>query len=151
MKFILLGVGYHSPELAEVKQKIQDLQIADYITLMPWVSHADCMEYVRKSSFYISTAIYEGLPLAVIEAMSVGKAIVASDVVGNKDCVKNGINGYLLPMNVSEFADKIVELAQNDELRNKMGNESRELFVKEFYIENRIHLLQEKYEEVISQ
>ena len=151
LKFILLGVGYHSPELAEVKQKIQDLQIADYITLMPWVSHADCMEYVRKSSFYISTAIYEGLPLAVIEAMSVGKAIVASDVVGNKDCVKNGINGYLLPMNVSEFADKIVELAQNDELRNKMGNESRELFVKEFYIENRIHLLQEKYEEVISQ
>ena len=78
--------------------------------LMPWVSHADCMEYVRKSSFYLSTAIYEGLPLAVIEAMSVGKAIVASNVVGNKDCVKNGVNGYLLPMNVSNFADKIVEL-----------------------------------------
>ena len=69
----------------------------------------------------------------------------------NKDCVKNGINGYLLPMNVSDFADKIVELAQNDELRNKMGKESRELFIDEFYIENRIHLLQEKYEEVISQ
>ena len=151
LKFILLGVGYHSPELAEVKHKIQDLHIADNIMLMPWVSHADCMEYVRKSSFYLSTAIYEGLPLAVIEAMSVGKAIVASNVVGNKDCVKNGVNGYLLPMNVSDFADKIVELAQNDELRNKMGKESRELFIEEFYIENRIHLLQEKYEEIISQ
>ena len=137
LKFILLGVGYHSPELAEVKHKIQELHIADNIMLMPWVSHADCMEYVRKS--------------AVIEAMSVGKAIVASNVVGNKDCVKNGVNGYLLPMNVSDFADKIVELAQNDELRNNMGKESRELFIEEFYIENRIHLLQEKYEEIISQ
>ena len=135
----------------EVKHKLQNLHIADNIMLMPWVSHADCMEYVRKSSFYLSTAIYEGLPLAVIEAMSVGKAIVASNVVGNKDCVKNGVNGYLLPMNVSDFADKIVELAQNDELRNNMGKESRELFIEEFYIENRIHLLQEKYEEIISQ
>ena len=151
LKFILLGVGYHSPELAEVKHKIQELHIADNMTLMPWVSHADCMEYVRKSSFYLSTAIYEGLPLAVIEAMSVGKAIVASNVVGNKDCVKDGVNGYLLPMNVSDFADKIVELAQNDELRVKMGKKSRELFIKDFYIENRIHLLQEKYEEIISQ
>lgn len=51
LKFILLGVGYHSPKLAEVKHKIQDLHIADNIMLMPWVSHADCMEYV-KSSFY---------------------------------------------------------------------------------------------------
>ncbi len=83
--------------------------------------------------------------------MSVGKSIVASNVVGNKDCVKNGVNGYLLPMKVSDFADKIVELAQNDELRNKMGKESRGLFIEEFYIENRIHLLQEKYEEIISQ
>lgn len=65
--------------------------------------------------------------------------------------MKNGVNGYLLPMSVSDFADKIVELAQNDELRNNMGKESRELFIEEFYIENRIHLLQEKYEEVISQ
>jgi len=151
LKFVLLGVGYHSPELAEVKQKIQNLHIEDNIMLMPWVSHGDCMEYVRRSSFYLSTAIYEGLPLAVIEAMSVGKAIIASNVVGNKDCVKNGINGYLLPLIVNDFADKIIELAQNDELRDKMGKRSRELFVNEFFIKNRIHLLQEKYENVCSQ
>lgn len=84
MKFIRLGVGYHSPELDEVKHKIQNLHIADNIMLIPWVSHADCMEYVRKFSLYLSTAIYEGLPLTVIEAMSVGKAIVASNVGGNK-------------------------------------------------------------------
>ena len=60
LKFVLLGVGYHSPELAEVKQKIQNLHIEDKIMLMPWVSHGDCIEYVRRSSFYLSTAIYEG-------------------------------------------------------------------------------------------
>ena len=151
LKFILLGVGYHSPELEAMKAKMHELGLEDSIRLEPWINHADCLEFVRKSLFYISTALYEGLPLAVIEAMSVGKAIVASNVVGNKDCVKNGVNGYLLPMSVSDFADKIVELSQNDELRNKMGKESRELFIEEFYIENRIHLLQEKYEEIISQ
>lgn len=149
LKFILLGVGYHSPELAEVKQKIKGLQLEDTITLMPWVSHADCMEYVRKSAFYVTTALYEGLPLAVIEAMSVGKAIVASDVVGNKDCVNNGVNGHLLPLKADSFSEKIVELANNKDLRDKMGKSSREIFLRDFYIENRIHLLQMNYNMMI--
>ena len=148
LKFVLLGVGYHSPELADVKQKIQDLHISDNITLVPWVSHADCMEYVRKSSFYISTAIYEGLPLAVIEAMSAGKPVIASNVVGNKDCVNDGINGYLLPFNVDNFAERIIEVANDQVLRDEMGRNAREIFLSEFYIEKRIELLQGLYERI---
>lgn len=149
LKFILLGVGYHSPELAEVRQEIKDFHLEDTITLMPWVSHADCMEYVRKSAFYVTTALYEGLPLAVIEAMSVGEAIIASDAVGNKDGVEDGINGYLLPLKVDEFVDKIIELASNNDLLEKMDKQSRELFLTKFFIENRIKLLQTNYNTMI--
>lgn len=116
---------------------------------MPWVSHADCMEYVRKSAFYVTTALYEGLPLAVIEAMSVGEAIIASDAVGNKDGVEDGINGYLLPLKVDEFVDKIIELASNNDLLEKMDKQSRELFLTKFFIENRIKLLQTNYNTMI--
>ena len=146
MKFILLGVGYHSPELEAVKEKIHTLGLEDTIELEPWISHADCQEYVRKSLFYVSTALYEGLPLAVIEAMANGKAIIASDVVGNRDCVKNNENGFLLSMNKEAFAEKMVLLYESQDKREQMGRKSRELFLEEFYIDNRISLLQKTYE-----
>ncbi len=146
LKFILLGVGYHSPELEAMKAKMAELGLEDTIKLEPWISHTDCQEFVRKSLFYISTALYEGLPLAVVEAMSNGKAIVASDVVGNRDCVRDGENGYLLPLDADAYAEKIIQLVNDNELRGRMEKASRELFLKEFFIENRISYLQNQYE-----
>ena len=146
LKFILLGVGYHSPELEAMKAKIKELELEDTIRLEPWISHADCQEFVRKSLFYISTALYEGLPLAVIEAMANSKAIVASDVVGNKDCVRNGENGFLLPLDANAYAEKIIQLVNDKESRISMEKRSRDIFLKEFFIENRIIYLQKTYE-----
>lgn len=145
LKFILLGVGYHSPELEAMKAKMKELDLEDTIRLEPWISHADCQAFVRKSLFYISTALYEGLPLAVIEAMANGKAIIASDVVGNKDCVRDGENGYLLPLDAEAYAEKIIQLVNDEELRMKMEKNSRDLFLREFFIENRISYLQNQY------
>ena len=145
LKFILLGVGYHSPELEAMKVKMRELDLEDTIRLEPWISHVDCQEFVRKSLFYISTALYEGLPLAVIEAMANGKAIIASDVVGNKDCVRDGENGYLLPLDAEAYAEKIIQLVNDAELKMKMEKNSRDLFLREFFIENRISYLQNQY------
>ena len=100
---------------------------------------------MRKSLFYISTALYEDLPLAVIEAMANGKAIIASDVVGNKDCVRNGENGYLLTLDADAYANKIIQLVNDKELRTSMEEKSRALFLEEFFIENRIKYLQNQY------
>ena len=146
LKFILLGVGYHSPELEAMKAKMKELGLENAIKLEPWINHADCQEFVRKSLFYISTALYEGLPLAVIEAMANGKAVVASDVVGNKDCVRDGENGFLLPLDAEMYSEKIIKLVNDEELKMKMEKESRDLFLKEFFIENRIISLQNQYD-----
>ena len=146
LKFILLGVGYHSPELEAMKAKMKALGLEYAIKLEPWINHADCQEFVRKSLFYISTALYEGLPLAVIEAMANGKAVIASDVVGNKDCVRDGENGFLLPLDAEMYAEKIIQLVNDNELRMAMEKKSRDLFLKEFFIENRITYLQNQYE-----
>lgn len=146
LKFLLLGVGYHSPELEAMKAKIGQLGLGDNITLVPWISHADCQEYVRGSLFYVTTSLYEGLPLSVIEAMANEKAIIASDVVGNRDCVENGINGWLLPLDASVFADKIIQLINDVPLRKVMEEKSRQLFLDRFFIERQIGHLQEIYE-----
>lgn len=146
VKFLLLGVGYYSPDLERMKEIIAEYHIENKIELHPWLDHKETLQYVKNSLFYLTVARYEGLPLSVLEAMSLGKAIVASDVEGNKDCVKDGYNGYLLPMNANSFSEKICRLIENDEEREVMGRNSRSLFEKEFLIDNRISLLEAIYQ-----
>lgn len=145
LKFMLLGVGYYSSDLDELKRKIAEDGLEDVITLEPWISHEACLGYLKKSLFYVTTSLYEGLPLSVIEAMSLGKAVVASDVIGNRDCVSDGKNGYLLPLDAETFADKIVALWNDREKRMRMERNSRELFLKEFLISRQIDKLHDIY------
>lgn len=148
LKFYLLGVGYHSPDLAELKLRIEKWKLENNIVLLPWVSHDVCLEYVRKSLFYLSVSLYEGLPLSVIEAMSLGKAIIASDVVGNRDCVCHNVNGFLLPFVDKIFAEKISELVINKECRSLFEANSRKIYLSKFQIIKQILKLQYIYESV---
>lgn len=145
VKFLLLGVGFYSPELDEVNAKITELHLQEVIELKPWLDHAETLKIVKDCLFYLTVARYEGLPLSVIEAMSLAKAVVASDVVGNKDCVEDGYNGYLLPLDIALFSNAICELIEDEEKRRLMGVNSRRLFEKKFLIEKRIGELEKIY------
>ena len=116
--------------------------------MMPWVNHNDAMAFVKHSIFYVSVSRYEGLPLSVIEAMALGKCIVASDVVGNQDCVWDKVNGRLLSLNADFFANEICKLIGDPLTVDKMGKESRRIFEEEFRIEKRIHLLEDIYQTI---
>ena len=52
---------------------------------------------------------------------------------------------YLLPLDTEAYADKIIQLVKDKELRTSMGEKSRVLFLEEFFIENRIKYLQNQY------
>ena len=148
IKFYLLGVGFYSPMLEDMKKLIHQYNMDDTFYLLPWLSHEETLKYVKGSLLYFMTSLYEGLPISVIEAMSLCKAIVASDVLGNKDCVKDGFNGYLLPLKENVFVGKMVELIENDEKRKEMEKNSRSYFESSFYINNRIKALEDIYTEI---
>lgn len=145
VKFYLLGVGYYSPDTEKMKQKISEYGLEDAFEMVTWLSHEKTLELLRDSLFYLSVSRYEGLPLSVIETMALGKAILASDVVGNRDCVKDSENGYLLPLEVKTFVEKTCLLIEDVKLREKMGKKSRSLFEDHFYINHRIKVLEEIY------
>lgn len=56
------------------------------------------MSDIADAEVYLSTSRWEGLPMAVLEAMSLGIPVVVSDVVGNRDAVTVGVTGYLYPL-----------------------------------------------------
>ena len=149
VKFRLLGVGFYSPELSDVERKISEYGLSDVVELLPWLNHKETLEYVNGSILYLTVSRYEGLPLAVLEAMSLGKTIVATDVVGNVDCVEDGYNGRLLPLEVDAFVSTLCDLLEDDKKRHIYGENSRILFEKKFLITRRIGELETVYKSVI--
>lgn len=77
-----------------------------------------------------------------------GKPIVSSDVIGNNDCVKDGENDYLLPMDADRMADAVCQLLDDEALREKMGGDSAKLFESGFLIDNRIGELESLYHKI---
>lgn len=148
IKFYLVGVGFYSPMLDETKRLISNYGLDDVIVLLPWLSHAETLGYLKHSLLYLTTSLYEGLPIAVLEAMALGKAVVASNVIGNRDCVRDGQNGWLLPLDATLFAEAIGRLLRDGEERERMGEKSRALFEEGFLITHRIQLLEGIYKEI---
>lgn len=148
--FYLLGVGFYSPMLDEMKQLISKYGLDKNIKLIEWLSRNEVLGYLRHSLLYFTTSLYEGLPIAVLEAMAMGKAVVSSDVIGNNDCIEDQKNGYLLPLDADKMSDAICELLENDEKRISMETASKEIFMEKFYIKNRISELEKIYKDIIS-
>ncbi len=81
--------------------------------------------YLCLADIYLSTSLYEGMPLSILEAMSVGLPIVASNVVGNLDTIENGKTGYLYDLNNIDSAIRYIKkLAFDKSHRTKIGNNS---------------------------
>lgn len=94
-------------------------------------------EYVN-SSILTMTSNYEGFGMVLVEAMSCGVPTIAFDCkCGPSDIITNGINGILIKDNdINGFADALLRLMANKELRQQMGREATK--VSERYSEERI-------------
>lgn len=148
-RLYVVGADFYSPLQDEILHVIEKYNLLDTIRILPWISHEEALGYLKYSLFYLSTSIYEGLPIAVLEAMALGKAIVATDVIGNRDCVINGYNGHLLPIDVDVFTKICCKLIDNEDERECLGQNSRFRFESKFLIDNRIGELEDIYRSII--
>lgn len=105
------------------------------ITVTGWLSKEGVKQEIAKADLYLSTSVFEGLPFSVIEAMAMGKCLLLSDCTGNKDLVKNGVNGKVF--NTKEEAiDNIIYFYLNKEITASMGLSSIEICQDYFNIED---------------
>lgn len=143
---VLMGVGFHAPNLEKVKKMIGEHGLQKNITLLEWTRREDIFHIIKKSKLYISTARYEGLPYSVIEALALAKACVVSDADGNRDLIENNQNGFVIfDENVEAFKEKILQLLKDTLLRNEFEQNSLAKFHANFNIENTIGKLEKIY------
>ena len=84
---------------------------------------------------FILASDFEGLPMVIIEAMSYKKPIVASNVGGISEIVRNEENGYVVNNKAKEFAQRIKEILEDQELYNKFARNSYLRFENELTVE----------------
>ena len=99
----------------------------------------------------VMSSLWEGLPMVFQEAMSAGIPIVANDVDGASDVIVNGETGYLVtPHQPQEMADRILDLLEDDELCNRMGQVARSNSER-FSSDRMVQEIGELYKELLMQ
>jgi glycosyltransferase involved in cell wall biosynthesis len=79
---------------------------------------------------------WEGFPLSILEAMRAGLPVVASDVGGVAESVRDGESGFLVPRaDVAQLRDRIERLLTDPRLRTRLGASGRERFVRDFTLD----------------
>lgn len=100
-----------------------------------WLGKCDNMkEVIENSNIVALPSMYpEGIPRILLEASSVGRAIISYNIGGCGSLVKDGVNGYLINAgDVATLTDKLQYLLENEGERKKMGKNGRELVEKKF-------------------
>lgn len=143
--YLIVGNGEDEQKL---QKAVNELLLRDKVSFLGF--RRDVPELLTASDVFILTSRREGLPKAVMEAMAVGLPIIATDVRGNRDLVKSGENGYLVPLgNAEQTAIAIERLIDSEDLRRSMGGKSKEL-VKQYDLKNIIPQMEEIYDLFLS-
>lgn len=94
--------------------------------------------YCARADLFMLPSNYEGLPMAILEAMAYGLPVVASDVGGVSEAVKNGECGYVVHNSVDDFAARIRELLDDEERLRAFSAAARGIYEERFTVEKMV-------------
>jgi glycosyltransferase involved in cell wall biosynthesis len=129
-RLTLVGGG---PSEKRLKAHIRKLGIADRVTLPGPVAHEKVPSYLADADVFCMSSFLEGVPVAVMEAMASGRAVVAPRIAGIPELIEDGANGLIVsPGRPDQLAGALRRLAQDPELRTRLATAGRERVIDDF-------------------
>lgn len=130
---VVLTIVGNGEQRRVLQNHAQELGISDKIVFTGAIPHAEVINLMEKADIYVQSSLSESFGFAIAEAQSIGLPVIAFNVGGIPEVVEHNKTGLLItPYSSSEFADAIVTLAEDVELRRRFGNLGRES-MKRFY------------------
>lgn len=122
VKNVNLQIVGEGPLRQAVERKIEKYGLQDRVTLHGEVTHQRALEILASAAIYVMTSVEEGLPTSLIEALALGKPVVATSVGGVPEIVSDGINGLLTPPRLpGKMAQLIERLLKDPALAENLG------------------------------
>lgn len=151
------GLDFHlcivgdGPMKDQIRDMIQELSLEDNVTIVSGVYGDEKAGIFEKADIYLMPSLWEGLSIAMLEAMVYSKAMILTPVGGAIEVIKDNENGiFVPPKDVELLSQKIALLAENKVLRKKLGQNARETVVNRYNIVDRVHFLQELYIKMVN-
>ena len=133
---VKFNIGGSGQEFDELTKYVETNSLSEYVEFLGWIDKEKKKEELKNNQVFVLPSYNEGLPVAILEALSYGMPIITTDVGSIAEAVHNEKNGYLIqPGDVEELKNKLLFLINNFEVRKKMGEESRKI-AKESFDEN---------------
>jgi len=145
-KTSLIFVGKGDLEIG-LKKEARRMGVWDKVTFLGW--RDDIPEIMQVLDVFVLPSLNEGMGRVLVEAMAVGKPVVASRVGGILDLVKEGQNGFLAePGDEKGLAIAIKKLLEDKKIRDEMGKKGREM-AQDFSVEKMIEKIDVLYESLL--
>ncbi len=148
-KFLLVGDGILRERLI---RQAEDLKIRDNIVFTGLVERKEIPKLISIMDVVVHTSLREGLPRVLPEALAMAKPVIAFEIDGIVEIIKDGMNGYLIPPKDSrKLANSIIHLLQDKEKAKRMGEAGREMVNPAFELEVMLERISDVYKESIQQ
>tara|TARA_B100000029_G_C17584212_1_gene960652 strand:+ start:804 stop:1940 length:1137 start_codon:yes stop_codon:yes gene_type:complete len=146
LKVLLIGSG---PLKEELMHKSRD---KEQIFWLDNVKNQEIPSYMIRSKIFVLPSIYEGHPKVLIEAMSCGMTVLASNVQGNNDVITDGENGFLCDTSVVSIQESIFNVLKMSKKMINLININARQFVKDNYSLDKIVTMEmQLYEDIMNE
>lgn len=147
-KFVIAGRGAQEEMLKELAKSLGVSNSIRFIGLIP---NDELSCYLTASDVYVSTSLSDaGLSASTAEAMACGVPVIITDFGANREWVKDGESGFVVPLKDPEsLAKKIIVLLKDRSLQEKFGRKGRQIIKERLDYHNEMSKMEKKYEEMI--
>nr|AMA19990.1 glycosyl transferase group 1 [Bacillus sp. N16-5] len=127
VKLLLAGPG----DMTSCKELATRLGVQHHISFMGL--RDDIKEIIPACDMAVGSSLREGLPVNIMEAMACGLPVIATKNRGHSELITSGENGWILKEPVPElFAEKVILLTKNEEMRQRLGKAGREIILSTY-------------------
>jgi glycosyltransferase involved in cell wall biosynthesis len=122
VKFLIAGDG---PERDKLEMEAKNLNVGDSIQFLGRIPHETMPDLLAQADVYVSTSLYDGTSVSLLEALASGAFPVVTDIPSNREWISDGKNGFLVPTGEEKFlARRILEGIRDEALLEKGRNEN---------------------------
>lgn len=123
-KFVIAGRGSNENSL---KDLAETLNVTNSVKFIGFIPNDELPQYLTAVDVYVSTSLSDaGIAASTAEAMACGLPVVVTDVADNRWWVKDGENGFIVPVKDPRFlAERIIYLLKNVHIRKQFGDANR--------------------------
>ncbi len=147
VKFLIAGEG---PEKAHLEKEAENLGIASSVHFLGRLPHDRMPQLLGQSDIYVSTSLYDGTSVSLLEAMATGTFPVVTNIPANREWIEEGKNGFLIPTDEEAIlAEKIIEAIQKKELLARAREKNLRIVEQSLTWDSQIQKLKKIYERVL--